>query len=325
MQPHTQIPPKFSVIIPNHNNSSTLKRAIQSAIHQNYPAHEIIVVDDGSTDESEKILEQFKDKIICIRQKNSGVSVARNNGARIATGEWLAFLDADDFFYPDRLRFHAEWIQDEPDLDFLLAEQESRSPNGEFLDFFMRSSILGKSLLARHKDEDRIPIQSTLFGELISDGFAEIRTLSVPKVKFLSLGGFPVEHKIGEDLYFFIRLFATSKKAGVVPHTLATYYIYETSALRRDALSTMRLFDATLGSLKEHLIAAPSHIRKGFLAKHRKIKLNLAYALLRSGLKKEAILTVAPSLFKNPSIQSIMDLVSICRGIHTKTGRHSTN
>jgi glycosyltransferase involved in cell wall biosynthesis len=310
--------PRFSVIIPNYNNASTLERAILSAINQSHPAHEIIVVDDGSSDDSKEILEKYRGKISCLHQHNAGVSMARNNGVRISTGNWLAFLDADDVFHRDRLRLHAEWIRDDPDLDFLLAEQESRSPNGDFLGSFMRNSILGKLLLESNINRERIPIPSNMFGDLISDGFTEIRTLSVPRNKFVSLGGFPTEYKIGEDLHFFIRLFAASERGGAVPHTLATYYIYENSALRKDQLTTMRLFDKTLSSLKAQLSTAPKHIRKGFLEKQRKVKLGLAYALLRAGRKREAILTIAPYLIHAPGSQSLRDFISVCIGIRGK-------
>lgn len=308
-------PPKFSVIIPNYNNAETLERAILSALNQSYPAHEIIVIDDGSTDNSKNILERFGTQITCIFQENRGVSAARNRAAAVATGDWLAFLDADDTYNVDRLSAHADWIKEEPDLDFLLAEQESRLPNGEFVQFFMKSSKFGDTLLNMHKGESRIALTPSMFGDLIADGFTEIRTLSVPREKFIKLGGFPLDHKIGEDLHFFIRLFIKSNKGGVVPLSLATYYIYEKSTLRQDALKTMRLFNETLSSLDNVIQCAPLHIRRGFLLKRREIRLNLAYALLRAGLKRDAILTVAPQILKRPGIQTLRDFFSICRGI----------
>ena len=99
--------PTFSVIIPNYNNGSTLARAIRSVQAQTYPAHEIIVIDDGSSDDSAAVAAQFAGQIIYVKQPNSGVAVARNHGAQRATGDWLAFVDADDEFTPDRLAAHA--------------------------------------------------------------------------------------------------------------------------------------------------------------------------------------------------------------------------
>ena len=105
--------PELSVIIPVYNNEATLARALDSVLSQSYPAHEIIVVDDGSTDGSDEVVSSYGNRIRSLYQPNGGVSAARNHGARTATGDWLAFLDADDWYYPDRLRLHAEWIAED--------------------------------------------------------------------------------------------------------------------------------------------------------------------------------------------------------------------
>lgn len=122
--------PRFSVIIPAYNSAATLARAIDSVLAQNYPAQEIIVVDDGSTDGTNDIAGHYGDKLRYVRQGNAGVSSARNHGARIAKGDWLSFLDADDWYYPNRLRLHAEWIVEDTTLDFLTGDYEYRDDAG---------------------------------------------------------------------------------------------------------------------------------------------------------------------------------------------------
>ena len=89
--------PRFSVIIPVYNAAATLQRAIESVQKQSWPAHEIIVVDDGSTDCSADVAQGYGATVTLIRQANAGVSAARNAGAHAASGDWLAFLDADDW------------------------------------------------------------------------------------------------------------------------------------------------------------------------------------------------------------------------------------
>lgn len=309
--------PKFSVVIPNFNNAATLERAIRSVLSQSYSAHEIIVIDDGSTDNSKAVAEKFGDSIIYVYQNNSGVSRARNSGVEIATGDWITFLDADDIYFPDRLRLHAEWIVDDADLDFLLADQEARSPQNEFLYSFMSTSRFGKSLLSKHYAEERIALQKHDFRDLISDGFGEIRTLSLKKEKFLELGGFPVQHKIGEDLHFFIRLYASSNKCGVVPKVLAIYYIYGDSALRKNPVLAMELFVKTLDSLKDEIASASGDIRQGYVEKCRSARLSLAYAYLRTDQKRKAVLSVFPSFFGNPSVRNLKDILSVLRGFST--------
>src|SRR5581483_888972 len=112
------MPVSFSVIIPVYNGAATLARAIESVLGQSRPPSEVIVVDDGSTDETARIAAAYDRFIKYVRQPNAGVGAARNAGARIASAEWLAFLDADDWYYRDRLRWHAEWIERDAMLDF---------------------------------------------------------------------------------------------------------------------------------------------------------------------------------------------------------------
>jgi glycosyltransferase involved in cell wall biosynthesis len=100
--------PKVSVIIPNYNYEKFIAATIESVLSQTYENIEIIVVDDGSKDNSLKVLERFGEKLRVIQQKNAGVSAARNNGVQNSTGEFIAFLDADDIWLPEKLQRQIE-------------------------------------------------------------------------------------------------------------------------------------------------------------------------------------------------------------------------
>src|ERR1035441_1748168 len=98
------MPISVSVIIPVYNSDHRLVDAINSLLSQTHPVHELIVVDDGSSDPvTLSILESYSDRIALIRQLNSGASAARNRAAQLASGTWLAFLDSDDQWLPDKL------------------------------------------------------------------------------------------------------------------------------------------------------------------------------------------------------------------------------
>ena len=98
--------PKFSVVIPTHNRAADLAEAVRSVRDQTYPAHEIIVVDDGSTDDTPQVVESLANGGIplrYLRQANQGAGAARNRGIRAAAGDWIALLDLDDTWLPRKL------------------------------------------------------------------------------------------------------------------------------------------------------------------------------------------------------------------------------
>ncbi len=95
---------RISVVIPTFNRGYCIARAINSVLNQTFPAQEIIIVDDGSTDNTEQVLSHFKEQVIIIKQHNSGVAAARNAGIKKAQGEWIALLDSDDEWLPDKLK-----------------------------------------------------------------------------------------------------------------------------------------------------------------------------------------------------------------------------
>jgi len=104
---------KISVVIPAYNSAEFLPMAIESALKQSYPPHEVIVVDDGSTDDTREVVARYPVRYIA--QENRGLSGARNTGIRHAAGEWIALLDADDWWHPDKLEAQAQ-IADHADL-----------------------------------------------------------------------------------------------------------------------------------------------------------------------------------------------------------------
>ena len=106
---------KISVVIPTYNRYELLKKALTSVFSQTYQASEVIVIDDGSTDNTKNILYDFPN-IIYIYQDNSGVSSARNQGIKNATNEWMAFLDSDDEWHRDKLQKQVDFHQKNSDI-----------------------------------------------------------------------------------------------------------------------------------------------------------------------------------------------------------------
>ena len=101
------------------NGARYLGEAIDSVLAQTYPASEVIVVDDGSNDDSGSIASAYPAPVRCLRQENGGMAAARNSAVREATGEYFAFLDADDRFRPDKLERQLAAFEDDPELDIV--------------------------------------------------------------------------------------------------------------------------------------------------------------------------------------------------------------
>ena len=114
----------ISVIIPVFNRQNFVKRAIESVLEQSLKADEIIVIDDGSDDDTPKVLKSFADKIKVITQKNSGVSNARNSGIKTAKNSWITFLDSDDIWHKDKLKKQMSFHNNNPEILFSHTNEE---------------------------------------------------------------------------------------------------------------------------------------------------------------------------------------------------------
>ena len=106
--------PKFSIVIPVYNVEKYIKRTLNSVFSQTYQSFEVIVVNDGCTDQSIELAKEYKVKIV--NEKHVGVSEARNIGAKYATGEYLVFLDSDDYWEKELLEHVTKSLENKPDL-----------------------------------------------------------------------------------------------------------------------------------------------------------------------------------------------------------------
>jgi len=106
--------PKVTVIIPTYERAHFIKSAVESVLNQTYDDFELIVVDDGSTDGTKEILEGYADKLLYVRQQRQKRSAARNKGVSLARGEYVAFLDSDDVWFPDKLERQVPVLDNAP-------------------------------------------------------------------------------------------------------------------------------------------------------------------------------------------------------------------
>ena len=188
----------ISVIIPLYNKAPYIASTLQCVLQQTYTHYEIVVVDDGSTDDSVARAESVSDeRIRIIRQPNSGVSAARNRGVEEARGDYVAFLDADDEWKPNYLQTQIDLVRKYPQCSVFASNYEFRNVEGK-----VTNTIINK-----------LPFEGT---DGILDNYFEVASCSHPplwtsavmvrKTAIQSVGGFPVGIKSGEDLLTWARL-----------------------------------------------------------------------------------------------------------------------
>jgi glycosyltransferase involved in cell wall biosynthesis len=181
--------PQVSVIIPTYNRGWILKEAIDSVLTQDYKDFELIVVDDGSTDNTSEILASYGNGIRVLFQENKGVSAARNRGIAEASGQFIAFIDSDDLWLPQKLSTQVEFFNQTPDA--LICQTE---------EVWIRK---GKRVnpKMRHKKPSGMIFEPSLELCLVSPSAVMIR-----RVLFDRVGAFDVTLPACEDYDLWLRI-----------------------------------------------------------------------------------------------------------------------
>ena len=190
----------FSVIIPLYNKASYVAKAIGSVLSQTFTDYELIVVDDGSKDDSAEIAAKaIEGKANCrmIRQENAGVSVARNNGVAASQGECLCFLDADDWWEPAFLEEMAKFVEEYPDAGIY-------GTNYTIVNETKRKTRVADIGVEEGFEKGYInyckAYSKTMYMPLWTGA------VCIPRPVFDTMGGFPAGIKLGEDFLLWIRI-----------------------------------------------------------------------------------------------------------------------
>lgn len=130
--------PAVSVVIPAYNAAWCVRKAIDSVLAQDFRDHEVIVVNDGSSDDTLAVLRSYGDAIRVVDQRNGGMSNARNAGIRAARGEFLAFLDSDDWWLPGKLGLQVALLRARPELGFCSCAARVEDDEGRLLNLWER-------------------------------------------------------------------------------------------------------------------------------------------------------------------------------------------
>jgi len=197
--------PTFSIVIPAYQAAAFIGDAVRSALEQTLAAREVIVCDDGSTDDLASALAPYIDRIVLLRRPHGGASAARNAAVEAASGDFVVMLDADDVYEPGRLEALGTLAAARPDLDILATDlvlEEGETARGRFYDTLLFPI-----------DDQRLAILEACF----------VSCPALRRSAVIEAGGFDSSLEPAEDWGLFARLILGGARAGLVPEPLMRY------------------------------------------------------------------------------------------------------
>lgn len=203
---------KVSVIIPTHNAAQFIEQTVQSVLRQTHPDFDVVVVDDGSTDETRRVLAPYENRIRYVYQDNQERSVARNRGMRESSGEYLVFLDSDDVLLPNKLAVQAAALDQCPNVGVVVSGYQYIDAKG--------------TVIREDRPWDRQPdlnLESLLLSGLTPPHAAMIRRAWAERI-----GGFDTTLAVygAEDMDFWFRLSLAGCAMSWVPEIVCQYRVH---------------------------------------------------------------------------------------------------
>ncbi len=201
---------RISVVIPTYNRADYIIRSVKSALEQTVKPYEIIVVDDGSTDNTKEKIDELNNECIkYVYQENGGAASARNKGAEVATGDWIAFNDSDDVWRPEKLKEQIEHAHSDDKFDLIYCAYSLTSPS--------------EKIERVPYSENISELEGNIFLSLVVMNTIGTPTVMVKRNDFLSVGGFDTGLRCIEDWDFAVR-FSKEHKIGFVNKVLVDAY-----------------------------------------------------------------------------------------------------
>jgi len=217
-----------STIIPAYNAYEYIRESIDSALAQTHRAQEIIVVDDGSTDGTPGLVLEYGSSVRVIRQQNSGPAAARNRGVRAAVGSWVAFLDADDTWLPEKLQRQLARAQ-QTGTSFVYTDRENSG------------DCAG---ISRYASDVGILAEGEVYEQLLGGNFITLSSVLMKRDLFLESGGFCEDRSLMavEDWDLWLRI-AAEYKVALCPEPLVRYRFHPAGISRSVSLMERNIFN----------------------------------------------------------------------------------
>ncbi|MGC8603711.1 MAG: glycosyltransferase family 2 protein [Desulfomonilaceae bacterium] len=178
--------PFVSVIIPTFNRLELLKQTVESVRNQTFKEYEVVVVNDGSDDGTAAWLGQQNDLIV-INQENSGIAASRNKGIKTSKGEWLAFLDHDDIWGPDKLQTQVDFIKSNPEVGMVAVKHVRLGTR-------IQQNRPGKWM------------KGDLFVKVFSESFIHTSSVMIKRGVLEKVGGFPTKYRFADEFDVWLKI-----------------------------------------------------------------------------------------------------------------------
>ncbi|OHB90453.1 MAG: hypothetical protein A3D13_10830 [Planctomycetes bacterium RIFCSPHIGHO2_02_FULL_40_12] len=227
--------PTVSVIIHTYNNEKFIGETIDSVLNQTYNDYEIIVVDDGSEDGTRDALLPYMQKIRYHYKENGGIASAKNTGISLSNAEFIAFLDHDDLWVPDKLRIQMEYFNEHPQVGLVYAKYTSFRHDKEL----------------RTKPEKGY--SGWIFKKLLSKSIVQTSTVMVKRECLNTVGQYDESFKLADEYDMFLRI-AKRFQCGFVDKGLTRYRVHDANASKNDLLfdkENLRVFKKVYNGYKD--------------------------------------------------------------------------
>jgi glycosyltransferase involved in cell wall biosynthesis len=266
--------PLVSILIPCYNAGPWIAQCIQSALDQTYEHKEIVVVDDGSQDNSLEIVRSFGDRIRVESGLNRGANVARNQLLHLSNGQWLSFLDADDYLLPQKIERQIALVNDRSELDAVYSPM---------LDLYPNSTVRPDPAVVEGTLHATYPfVDEDLYANYFRWNYFSTTALLLKKAAIIEIGGWNVEEPICHEHELVLRLMLAGKYFAFMPERLAVYRVQYLHSISRGAPLKTRVNRMALSDrLEAHLYSKGemTEIRRVALAQARVITARSAYSL----------------------------------------------
>ena len=312
---------KVSVIIPTFNRAYILAEAIQSVLDQTYPHFELIVVDDGSTDNTTDVVNSFRDSRVHLIQhaKNKGVAAARNTGMAGARGDLVSFLDSDDLWDPDKLAMEVRFITGHPEVDAVFTDLTIKGV-GATPSVARDCPVFSKYLASTSSCDGMAVPQRTMYLCMLQEMPIRIQATTLRHKAVLDGWKFHEDWRSGEDWEFLVR-FARTHCLAFIDRPLVTRRLMSDSTLaqhqKADAFMLTNMFirekQSVLGDQEattalRRAIASHSD-RLGYLYWEEHEFLNSAKAYVR-GFYESGNLKLLAKILSRPIPRSLRNQVT---------------